>query len=128
MYLVEAYRRKSLDLVKALLILAPAALFVNSDYLYQKQMRAYSDAFSNFTLGNAYMKMGLKGTALAHYTRADEISRAYPTPAYNLIKRDVDYNLGTLLWEQGMCSRAIEVLGRVGGSDDEALQALDHMR
>ncbi|HET6350465.1 MAG TPA: glycosyltransferase family 39 protein [Candidatus Krumholzibacteria bacterium] len=126
-YLVDAYRHKSFTLVKALLILAPAALFVNSDYLYQKQMRAYSDAFSNFTLGNAYLKMGLKGTALAHYTRADEISQEYPTPAYNLIKRDVDYNLGTLLWEQGMCSRAIEVLARVGGSDDEAMHALDCM-
>jgi tetratricopeptide (TPR) repeat protein len=126
-YIVDSYRRKSLDLVKALLILAPAALFVNSDYLYQKQMRAYSDAFSNFTLGNAYLKMGLKGTALAHFTRADEISQAYPTPAYNLIKRDVDYNLGTLLWEQGMCSRAVEVLARVGGSDDEAMHALDCM-
>jgi tetratricopeptide (TPR) repeat protein len=124
-YLFDAYRRKSLDTVKALLILAPAALFVNSDYLYQKQMRAYSDSFSNFTLGNAYLKMGLKSTALAHFTRADEISTAYPTPAYNLIKRDVDYQLGTLLWEQGMCSRAIEVLSRVGGSDDMALHALD---
>jgi len=126
-YIVDAYRQKSLALVKVLLILAPAALFVNSDYLYQKQMRAYSDAFSNFTLGNAYLKMGLKGTALAHYTRADEISQTYPTPAYNLIKRDVDYNLGTLLWEQGMCSRAIEVLARVGGADDEAMHALDCM-
>lgn len=126
-YLVDAYRRKSLSLVKALLILAPAALFVNSDYLYQKQMRAYSDAFSNFTLGNAYLKMGNKGTALAHYMRADEIGKANPTPAYNLIKREVDYNLGTLLWEQGMCSRAIEVLARVGGADDEAMHALDCM-
>ncbi|HEX6791770.1 MAG TPA: tetratricopeptide repeat protein, partial [Candidatus Krumholzibacteria bacterium] len=124
-YLVDAYRRKSFDTVKALLILAPAALFVNSDYLYQKQMRAYSDSFSNFTLGNAYLKMGLKATALAHFTRADEISTQYPTPAYNLIKRDVDYQLGTLLWEQGMCSRAIDVLGRVGGSDDMAMHALD---
>jgi tetratricopeptide (TPR) repeat protein len=126
-YIADAYRQKSWSLVKALLILAPAALFVNSDYLYQKQMRAYSDAFSNFTLGNAYLKMGLKGTALAHFTRADEISQAYPTPAYDLIKRDVDYNLGTLLWEQGMCSRALDVLARVGGSDDEAMQALDCM-
>jgi 4-amino-4-deoxy-L-arabinose transferase-like glycosyltransferase/predicted negative regulator of RcsB-dependent stress response len=124
-YLWDAYRRKSFDTIKALLILAPAALAVNSDYLYQKQMRAYSDSFSNFTLGNAYLKMGLKSTALAHFQRADEISTAYPTPAYNLIKRDVDYQLGILLWEQGMCSRAIEVLSRVGGSDDQAVHALD---
>jgi tetratricopeptide (TPR) repeat protein len=124
-HLVDAYRRKSFDLLRSLLVLAAGAILVNSDYLYQKQMRAYSDAFSNFTLGNAYLKMGLKSTALAHYTRADEISRAYPTPAYGLIKRDVDYNLGELLWEQGMCSRAIDVLEQIDGQDELALHALD---
>jgi 4-amino-4-deoxy-L-arabinose transferase-like glycosyltransferase/predicted negative regulator of RcsB-dependent stress response len=127
LYMVDAYRQKSLSLVKALLILVPAALFVNSDYMYQKQMRAYSDAFSNFTLGDAYLKMGLKGTALAHFSRADEISREYPTPPYSLIKRQVDYNLGMLLSEQGMCSRALEVLARVGGNDEMAMQSLDRM-
>ena len=124
-YVVRAFRQKSFALVHALFILAAAGLLVNSDYLYQKQMRAYSDAFSNFTLGNAYLKMGLKTTALAHFTRADEISRAYPTPAYRLIERDVNYNLGILLWEQGMCSRAVEALERVTGEDEIALHALD---
>jgi tetratricopeptide (TPR) repeat protein len=126
-YLVDAFRRKSFEMVRALLILAAAAAFVNSDYLYQKQMRAYSESFSSFTLGNAYLKMGLKATALTYYTRADEISRAYPTDAYRLIERDVNYHLGTLLWEQGMCSRAIAVLERVGGEDELAMGALDHL-
>jgi tetratricopeptide (TPR) repeat protein len=124
-YLVRAFRERRFGLVRALLILAAAAILVNSDYVYQRQMRAYSDAFSNYTLGNAYLKMGLKGTALSHYTRADEINRAYPTPAYRLIQREVDYNLGSLLWENGMCSRAIEVLERVGGNDTFAVQAFD---
>lgn len=124
-YMVDAFRRQSFGVVKALLVLAAAAALVNSDYLYQKQMRTYSEAFSNYTLGNAYLKMGLKSTAMAHYTRADEIARAYPNEAYRFIEREVNYNLGALLWEQGMCSRAIEVLERVGGSDDFAKRALD---
>ncbi len=124
-YLWRAFREKQFGFVKALVIFAAAAALVNSDYLYQKQMRAYSDAFSNYTLGNAYLKMGNKGTALAHYTRADEINRELPTPAYGLIQREVDYNLGTLLWEEGMCSRAVTVLERVGGTDEFTLHALD---
>jgi 4-amino-4-deoxy-L-arabinose transferase-like glycosyltransferase/predicted negative regulator of RcsB-dependent stress response len=124
-YLVRAFRHRSFDLVRALLILAAATLLVNSDYAYQKQMRAYSDAFSNYTLGNAYLKMGVKGTALKHYSRSAEINAAYPTHAYQLIQREVDYNLGVLLWEEGLCSRAIEVLERVGGSDDFTMRALD---
>jgi tetratricopeptide (TPR) repeat protein len=42
-----------------------------------------------------------------------------------LIQRNVDYNLGSLLWEDGLCSRAIGVLERVGGNDDLAVHALD---
>ncbi len=124
-YLWRAFREKQYGVVKALIIVAAAAALVNSDYLYQKQMRAYSDAFSNYTLGNAYLKMGDKGAALSHYTRADEIQREYPTTAYHFIQREVDYNLGTLLWENGMCSRAIPVLERVGGNDEFTLHALD---
>lgn len=124
-YLWRAFREKRFDVVKALFVVSAAAALVNSDYLYQKQMRAYSDAFSNYTLGNAYLKLGSKGTALAHYTRADEINREFPTSAYTLIQREVDYNLGTLLWEEGLCSRAIEVLERVTGTDEFTLHALD---
>ncbi len=124
-YLVRAFREKQFGIVRALIILGVAAAFVNSDYLYQRQMRAYSDAFSNFTLGNAYLKMGMKGTALRHYERADEINHEFPTPAYRYIAREVNYNLGVLEWEQGLCSRAIEVLERVGGDDDFARRALD---
>ncbi len=124
-YLWRAFREKRFDVVQWLIVVVAAAALVNSDYLYQKQMRAYSDAFSNYTLGNAYLKMGDKGTALSHYERADEIQREYPTSAYRLIQREVDYNLGTLLWEQGMCSRAIPVLERVGGNDEFSLHALD---
>jgi tetratricopeptide (TPR) repeat protein len=88
-------------------------------------MRSYANAFSNYTLGNAYLKMGLEGTALDHFARAAEIDRAYPTPAYRAIQREVDYNLGVLLWKNGLCSRAIEVLEKVGGTDQFSTHALD---
>jgi len=123
--LVRSFREKRFDVVTSLVVLMLAGLLVNSDYLYQKQMRTYSEAFSNYTLGNAYLKMGLRSTALTHYSRAEELNRSHPTPAYRLIQREVDYNLGALLWEQGLCSRAIEVLERVGGNDEFAVNALD---
>ena len=124
-YLVRGFRERQFGILKAVLVLAAAAILVNSDYAYRKEMRAYSEAFSNYTLGNAYLKMGMDGTALNHFARAAEIDRGYPTPAYRAIQREVDYNLGVLLWKDGLCSRAIEVLERVGGSDELAFHALD---
>jgi tetratricopeptide (TPR) repeat protein len=124
-YLVRGIRERQFGILRAVLVLLAAAILVNSDYAYRKQMRAYSDAFSNYTLGNAYLKMGMESTALNHFARAAEIDRGYPTPAYRAIQREVDYNLGVLLWKDGLCSRAIETLERVGGSDDLAFHALD---
>lgn len=126
-YLVEVFRSKDFRLVPAMAILAAAALLVNVDYLKFHEIRAYSTAFSHSTLGNAYMKMNLKETALEHYVRAREIHESAPTQAYDLIARDVDYNMGTLLWERGLCSRAIPALRRVGGTDVYAQNALDHL-
>ncbi|HEU4366287.1 MAG TPA: glycosyltransferase family 39 protein [Candidatus Krumholzibacteria bacterium] len=124
-HLVRGFRERRFGVLRAVVVLAAAAIFVNSDYAYQRQMRSYAEAFSNYTLGNAYLKMGLEGTALDHFSRAAEIDRAYPTPAYRAIQREVDYNLGVLLWKSGLCSRSIEVLERVGGSDELAAHALD---
>jgi tetratricopeptide (TPR) repeat protein len=124
-YLVRGFRERQFGVVRAVLVLAAAALLVNSDYAYQKQMRAYSAAFSNYTLGNAYLKMGLESTALNHFSLAAEINRESPTPAYRAIQREVDYNLGVLLWKSGLCSRAIESLERVGGNDELTRHALD---
>jgi tetratricopeptide (TPR) repeat protein len=71
--------------------------------------------------------MGLGETALDHFQTARRINREEPTPAYQLIARVVNYNLGVLLWERGLCSRAIEVLQQVSGTDSAALTALDHL-
>jgi tetratricopeptide (TPR) repeat protein len=90
-------------------------------------MRSYSNAISHYTLGNAYLKMGLGETAMEHFQTAIRINREEPTPAFRFIARDVNYNLGVLLWERGLCSRAIEVLSKVDGTDAYALNAMDHL-
>lgn len=126
-YLVDAFRKKSMRFAPALIVLALAAVIVNSDYLWVHQMRSYSDAISHYSLGNAYLKMGLDDTAMEHFEKAEEINDKNPTPAYQLIARDVRYNLGKILWEKGLCSRAIEVLQKVGGTDDPGKSALDYL-
>ena len=60
-YLWAAFRRKDFGLVRAVLIVAAAAAFVNADYLYQKQMRAYSDAFSNYSSGRSERAASARG-------------------------------------------------------------------
>jgi tetratricopeptide (TPR) repeat protein len=126
-YVITAYRRKSLQLVKALLVLATAALIVNAEFMWFERVRAYSNAMSHNTLGNAYLRMGLRDTALSHYELADKINRESPTQAYELIARDVNYTMGTLFWEQGLCSRAIDVLQRVSGNDVYTITAKDYL-
>lgn len=126
-YIIAAFRTKSMRLLPAVVVLAAATFVVNHDYLWVREMRSYSNAISHYSLGNAYLKMGLGETALDHFMTAERINSENPTPAYQLIARDVDYNLGILLWERGLCSRAIEVLSRVGGTDSFALTALDHL-
>lgn len=131
-YLIAVYNKKDFRLIKAIAVLAAAAVLVNVDYLTFNKIRSYSTAFSHATLGNAYMKMNRREKALEEYTRAWEIQESAPTQAYQLIARDVDYNLGLLLWEKGLCTRAIEVLRRVGsdpGQRDDvyAQNALDYL-
>ena len=129
-YLADTIRRKNMRAYAAIAGFALAFLLVNIDYLSFARIRAYSTAFSHNTLGNAYMKLGRRDTALDHYSRAWRINEDQPTDAFELIARDVAYNMGLLYWEKGLCSRAIESLRKVrpppgGGSDMYALNALD---
>lgn len=126
-YLIQAYRQRTFAIVRAVGILAVAAIWVNIDYLTFAQVRNYSNAFSHTTMGNAYMKLNMKDTALGHYQKAIDLNQQAPTDAFNLIARDVYYNMGNLYWEQGLCSRAIDALRMVGGSDQYAVTALEHL-
>jgi tetratricopeptide (TPR) repeat protein len=126
-YIVDAFRQKNLRLAQAILVLAVAMVLVNHDYMWVREMRAYSNAISHNSIGNAYLKMGLGDTALEHFQLAYDINEESPTPPYELIARDVNYNLGLLLWERGLCSRAVEVLRQVSGTDQYALNAMDYL-
>lgn len=117
-YLVVTFKKKDFRLVRAIVIFGAAVILVNADYLSFAKIRAYSTAFSHSTLGNAYMQMNNNEEALSHYTRAWELNRKNPTEAYEYIARDVDYNMGILLWEKGLCSRATEALLRVIARSD----------
>jgi tetratricopeptide (TPR) repeat protein len=127
LYIVAAFRSRSFGVAPALLVLTIAAVAVNHDYLWVRQMRSYSSAISHYTLGNAYLKMGLGETALENFQTAVRINREEPTPAFKLIARDVYYNLGVLLWDRGLCSRAIDALSKVDGTDVYAQTAMDHL-
>ena len=129
-YLVDTIRKKNVRAYAAVTVFALALLVVNLDYLSFSRIRAYSTAFSHSTLGNAYMKLNRRDVALDHYSRAWQINQDEPTSAFELIARDVVYNMGLLYWDKGLCSRAIEFLRKVGpppggGSDIYALNALD---
>jgi 4-amino-4-deoxy-L-arabinose transferase-like glycosyltransferase len=117
-YLILLIKQKDLRVIRAVVVLALALLLVNIDYMAFAHTRAYSTAFSHSTLGNAYMKLGHRDTALDHYRMAWELNEESPTQAFDLIARDITYNLGFLYWERKLCTRAIPALRRVGMSHD----------
>ena len=130
-YLFDTVRRKDTRALTASVAFVVAFLVVNIDYLTFGEIRSYSNAFSEVTLGNAYYKSDQWDTALDHYARAWSINEENPTPAFEqYLRRDVAYNLGQLYWHRGLCSRAIEKLRLVGaprggGVDIYMLNALE---
>jgi tetratricopeptide (TPR) repeat protein len=129
-YLIDTFRAKDFRAFRSGAIFAVAFALVNVDYLAFAEIRAYSNAFSHTTLGNAYMKDNRRDTALDHYLQAWRLNEQNPTPAFRYIARDVAYNMGLLYWEKGLCSRAIDALRNVGPAMDGStdiymLNALD---
>ncbi len=126
-YFIKAYRHKSFEALKVILILILCFFVIDYDLFVFGENKPGEDSISHYSLGNAYMKMDNKELALTEYERARNISQRYPRSSYSLISRNVDYNLGLLYWEKGLCSRAIEMLEGVGGSDTYSLIALDRL-
>ncbi len=126
-YFVVTYRHRSFLALKALLILALCVFAVNYDLLTFRENKTREDSISHYSLGNAYLKMRRKDLALSEYEKARETYERYPVPGYRKIARNVDYNMGTLYWEMGLCSRAIPALERVGGSDEYAIIAKENL-
>lgn len=121
--LVNLFRENPKRFAAALALLALFAFAVNIDFATFKENTVYAEAFSRYSLGNAYLKMDRKDLALKEYRTAYEQIERYPVSSYELIERNVNYNLGTLYREQGECEKAIQHLSRVGGSDSFAVGA-----
>jgi tetratricopeptide (TPR) repeat protein len=117
-----AARSKSVDLLRIVAILAAGVIIVDSDYVTLRGVRAIDEAVSHYELANAYLQMGNKDSALAHFEEAHAIQQRYPTRGYAQIAGNIDYNLGAIYWEKGLYSRAVEALERIPDSDPRALQ------
>ncbi|UCG51607.1 MAG: tetratricopeptide repeat protein [Candidatus Latescibacterota bacterium] len=122
-HLFHAIRSKSVDLFKTLPILLVCVLIVDYDLVSFRGVRALDEAVSYYELGNAYLRLDEKEAALAEYEKAREIQEKYPTRGYMQIAGTIDYNLGSMYWEKGLYTRAIEALERVPDFDPRATQA-----
>ncbi len=90
---------------------------VDMDFIRFRENKVHADSISHYTLGNAYLNMGLTDKAIGEYEEAIDTYNRHPTAGYRLIARNVDFNLGKLYRGKGLCSRAVPHLQRVGGND-----------
>jgi 4-amino-4-deoxy-L-arabinose transferase-like glycosyltransferase len=126
-HFIATYKSKSFELLKAAVILLICFAIINYDFLSFQENKSHEDSISHYSLGNAYLKLDKKEAAIASYETARNTNRRYPRSSYSLIARNVDYNLGLLYWEFGRCRQAIEMLERIGGSDEYTLIAMDRL-
>lgn len=126
-HFITVYKQKSFELLKTAAILLLCIVAVNYDFLTFRENKTHEDSISHYSLGNAYLKMNKKESAIAEFEEARNTYRRYPRSSYSLIARNVDYNLGLLYWETGRCPEAIEALERVGGSDEYAFIAMERL-
>jgi 4-amino-4-deoxy-L-arabinose transferase-like glycosyltransferase len=121
--MVDLYRAKDRSFVPYLIVLILLAAAVNIDFATFKENTVVADSFSHNSLGNAYLKMDRKDLALEEFKKAYDLNLKYPMSSFRLIERGVNHNLGTLYWEKGQCTQAIEHLSKVGGTDSYAVLA-----
>jgi 4-amino-4-deoxy-L-arabinose transferase-like glycosyltransferase len=110
-------RQRSPGVWRAIALVALCFVVVDMDFIRFRENKVHADSISHYTLGNAYLSMGLTDKAIGAYEEAIDTYTRYPTAGYRLIARNVDFNLGKLYRGKGLCSRAIPHLQRVGGND-----------
>ena len=122
-YLYRSARSRSSVFVGALAVLIVTVFIVDYDYVKFRGVRAFDIAVSHYSLANAHMQKGDKAAALEAFLKARDTQVRYPTRGYLQISDSVDLQIGSLYWEQGLYSRAIEALERIRGNNAEAARA-----
>ncbi len=123
LYAYHALRSRGYYFGKALLLFLGFALFVNYDFISMQGVRAMDEIITRYELAEAFMKRGDKSSALAEFENARSIQEKYPSRGYADFSDDIEYSIGSLYFEQGLYSRAIESLQKVRRSKALTLQA-----
>ena len=122
-HLWTSVRQKSADAFKAIVVLAISIFVVNYDLVTFRENKVHALPIPHYTLGNAYLKMDDPEGAISEYEEALRIYDEYHTPGFEIVRRNVVYNLGRLYWAQERCSRAVPLLEQVGGNDQYTIMA-----
>jgi tetratricopeptide (TPR) repeat protein len=126
-HLWHAARHRSPAAWRTIALTVVCFAVINVDFLWFRENKVHADSISHYTLGNAYLNMGLTDRAIGEYEEAIETYNRYPSAGYRLIARNVDFNLGKLYRAKGLCSRAVPHLQRVGGNDQFTTLALSYL-
>lgn len=113
----HALRERATRRIGTLALVAICFVAVDIDFLTFRENKVSADSLSHYTLGNAYLNMGLPNKAIDEYEEANAVYERHPNDGYRLVARNVDFNLGKLYHARGLCSRALPHLARVGGND-----------
>lgn len=124
-HFVTQLKQHSTGRLKVAVLLACCFIVVDSDFLRFRENKVHADSISHYTLGNAYLKDNRTGPAMEEYEKALDVYRRYPTPGFQLVERNVKYNLGRLYAARGHCARAIPLLESVGGTDEYTILAME---
>lgn len=116
----QTIRQRNAGGWKTIVLVTLCFLAVDLDFIRFRENKVHADSLSHYTLGNAYLKMGLSDKAIDEYEEAVAVYKRYPNDGYRLIARNVDFNLGKLYHAKQLCSRAVPYLERVGGNDQFA--------
>ncbi|MEE9269534.1 MAG: tetratricopeptide repeat protein [Candidatus Krumholzibacteria bacterium] len=116
-YLWDVVRKRRATGLKFVLLLLVCFIAIDSEFARFRENKVHALSIPHYTLGNAYLKTGDTVSAIREYEAALNAYNTYRLPGFELIGRNVIYNLGRLYWAQGDCARAIGYLQRVGGND-----------
>jgi 4-amino-4-deoxy-L-arabinose transferase-like glycosyltransferase len=105
--------RNARPVVRRLVLLLIAFIFVNAGYPRFMNQRPGHDVISHYMLAGARMEKNDDEGTLTELALARIAFEKAPLRQYAGIAQDIYFKLGTLLYERGRCKEAADALGRV---------------